>query len=126
MKRIMIMLRKQIVSKEGVQLLIYLNSEKQLPSDLAETGQVERLVETNSGTPLSQQATNSVLVGLWLLPSFLAWVERSSEARGRFHTEKKTYRVRSRGLPSRRGLADEFTMPHSQNLASVTNVQPGY
>jgi hypothetical protein len=62
MKRIMIMMRKQIVSKEGVQLLIYLNSEKQLPSDLAEASQVERLVETNSGTPLSQQATNSVLV----------------------------------------------------------------
>jgi len=39
-KRIMIMMRRRIVSKEGVQLLIYLNAEKQLPSDLAEAGQV--------------------------------------------------------------------------------------
>jgi hypothetical protein len=94
----MIMMRKRVVSKEVVQLLIYLNAEKQLPSDLAEAGQVEWLVETNSGTPLSQQATSSVLV-LALFPVFgPGWSDRARLG-SVFTPRKKTYRARSRGLP---------------------------
>jgi len=62
------------------------------------------------------------------VPSFRAWVERSSEARERFHTEKKNLQGPEPWSTSRRGLADEFTMPlpHSHNLASATNVQTGF
>jgi hypothetical protein len=88
--KIMIVMRKQIVSKEDVQLLLYLNIEKQLPSDLAEAGQVEWLVETNLGTPLSQQATSSILV--WVVAPFQfsglgGAIERGSGAFS--HREKK-------------------------------------
>jgi hypothetical protein len=123
-KRIMIVMRKRIVSKEDVQLLLYLNIEKQLPSDLAEAGQVEWLVETNLGTPLSQQATSSILV--WVVAPFPVfgpgWSDRARLG-SVFTPRKKTYRAQSRGLPR-----DEVSLMSSlcRFRASATNVQSGF
>jgi hypothetical protein len=50
-------------------------------------------------------------LGCGSVPSFRAWVERSSEARERFHTEKKNLQGPEPWSTSRRGLADEFTLP---------------